>query len=461
MLVSSLESEIRDSSKSYESRQTSRSDIASIDVNQDHRSLHGTILWWMFTGQQKSTMEQEQEEIEINFKLNAEGRTIQATPSKQEGFGVKEEALFYESHSIQAELWCDKERIDHTHSLVDELLYDCEISDCGLMPRTFWISANATARCSLEQMAKDVFQHHVSSDNNFDEVSSGAEWWVQIRPSPEKVGRYAMHDSKDTNEDDDSGEDDMAKEGISFHWDKDEDLRILCGGTTYIHPHLSTVTYLSAIGAPTLALNLRIHNLTGEWVTPNEDKVQGFLSWPRFAKHLSFDGRYLHAAPSNLMEEGTFAKQIELPEDRSPDKKLKRRYRRVTFLVNIWLNYKPFNVNPFPETMITKMSGHQAEQPKVRLLFAAGKESPRKVQVCKADTEEITRFAWPMGNCKSGETIKADIPLTKVREEMKSGGSLELKWQEKRGAMLSRESKEELASLESEKEKDAKKPRLI
>jgi len=35
---------------------------------------------------------------------------------------------------------------------------------------------------------------------------------------------------------------------------------------------------------------------------------------------------------------------------------LERRHRRVTFLVNILLNYKPFNVHVFPESMIDKMS---------------------------------------------------------------------------------------------------------
>jgi len=33
-----------------------------------------------------------------------------------------------------------------------------------------------------------------------------------------------------------------------------------------------------------------------------------------------------------------------------------RRHRRVTFLVNILLNYKPFNVHVFPQNMIDKMS---------------------------------------------------------------------------------------------------------
>ena len=48
-------------------------------------------------------------------------------------------------------------------------------------------------------------------------------------------------------------EEEMEKNGIHFHWDKDEDLRLLMGGNMYIHPHISTVTYLTNIGPPTVA----------------------------------------------------------------------------------------------------------------------------------------------------------------------------------------------------------------
>ena len=35
---------------------------------------------------------------------------------------------------------------------------------------------------------------------------------------------------------------------------------------------------------------------------------------------------------------------------------LRRRQRRVTFLVNIWLNHKSLNVKPFPESMLDKLT---------------------------------------------------------------------------------------------------------
>jgi len=118
---------------------------------------------------------------------------------------------------------------------MNDLLFDCEIADSGLLPRTFWVPATATEpRCCLEKLALDVFHHHVPSNENsnhgnnnnnfyYDPATSGAEWWVQLRPSP-PAGRFAMLDA-------DVG---MAKSGVSFHWDKDEDLRLMCGGSMYI-----------------------------------------------------------------------------------------------------------------------------------------------------------------------------------------------------------------------------------
>ena len=37
-----------------------------------------------------------------------------------------------------------------------------------------------------------------------------------------------------------------------------------------------------------------------------QDQVEGFISWPKKGKHLSFDGRYLHAAPHDFMTNELF-----------------------------------------------------------------------------------------------------------------------------------------------------------
>ena len=151
----------------------------------------------------------------------------------------------------------------------------------------------------------------------------------------------------------------METDGICFHWDKDEDLLLALGEHIYIHPHISTATYQSYSGAPTMALNYRINTCTGQYMSPStktptstsgkeDSSVHVYLR-----KHLSFDGQYLNSAPSNLMEDrAAFEEQIKVWDnigisDTAERKKQTCRQRRVTFFVNICLNYKPFNVEFF------------------------------------------------------------------------------------------------------------------
>lgn len=276
-------------------------------------------------------------------------------------------------------------------------------------------------------MALEVFHHHVNKDITYDPKSSGAEWWVQIRPSPPS-GRYNLLCPEETGDDDNDVLDDD-RHGISFHWDKDEDLRLMAGGNLYIHPHLSTVTYLSNSGAPTIALNYKISPFNGEYETPPE-VVEAFLSWPKKGKHLSFDGRFLNSAPSNLMKEGDFERQINgLKYDHESEKldevtvkRIHRRRRRCTFLVNIWLNYKPVNVGPFPESMIDKLS--KMREDTHRILFPdesmnANQEKPQLIETHLhyhrgIDIEASSgckTFVWPMGGSGKNEKISMSLKL--------------------------------------------------
>ena len=93
-------------------------------------------------------------------------------------------------------------------------------------------------RCSLERLAKDVFDFHTKGCH-FDPQRSCAEWWVQVRggdkTAGKKKGRAATAD--------DDGRVFKAPTGIGFHWDKDEDLVDQTGVT--VCPQISTVTYLT------------------------------------------------------------------------------------------------------------------------------------------------------------------------------------------------------------------------
>ena len=439
--------------------------------------------------------QQQEQEIEINFRLDHHGRTA---PS-QEAPQTDRTSMDYRTQTRQCKLRpveveaitsSESSFVPSLSSWMDELLLDCEIADSALMPRTFWVPAKTTTssskgewtpRCSLEQMALDVFCHHTVHLSLTDQEleQSGAEWWVQIRPSP-KGGRYAVLEEQQKQDIATDVQEDLSKEGISFHWDKDEDLRLLLGGNTYIHPHISTVTYLTSTGAPTLAINCRINPLTGEWMCPKnhnnnnsvaastdpgdvapdtsppttettQDKAEAFLSWPSPLKHLSFDGRYLHAAPPTLATAAATTTSTEVrngeeaigsssllsdacctSKNNNPkigpgcSKREERRKRRVTFLVNIWLYFRPLNVEPFPESMLDKMSGRTASStPKTPRLGLTLSEQRHAVHsmVLNVDTNpnnkndknhnphnSTVRYTWPMGNCGSGESIHIWLP---------------------------------------------------
>jgi hypothetical protein len=191
---------------------------------------------------------------------------------------------------------------------------------------------------------------------------------------------------------------------------------------------------MTSIGAPTMALNYRINPFTGEYMPPSTDvNLEAYVSWPKRGKHLSFDGRYLHAAPKDLMPHGLFEQQIEIRQDitdTSERKRLSRRHRRVTFLVNIWLNYKPFNVDKFPDSMIDKLTAVKEDVP--HILFRKNVDSEAcPVKVVKTgnfDTSSVktTAFKWPMGGCGSNEVISMELPLESIQSEIHGHGNLRL-----------------------------------
>lgn len=371
--------------------------------------------------------------MEINLQFDNNGRTRCQIPDGTIDYSPK--ATMTRLLSTTTTTDSSNSSDDNDNKLMDDLLFDCEIADCGLMPRTFWMPVDDSVEpaCTLEKMALDIFHHHVSASvgGQYDKATSGAEWWVQLRPSPPNMGRYAMHD--------DSKPDIMSNGGISFHWDKDEDLRLLAGGNLYVHPHISTVTYLTSIGAPTMVCNQRINALSGEWLEPDEGDAESYLSWPRAGKHLSFDGGFLHAAPPNLMKDGEFDAQCTVPDtadDAKQKKLLGRRHRRVTFLVNVWLNYKPVNVERFP--MLEKLSKLPDKDWK---LFAQDDQKttlPATPITVAADTNAST-LKWPMGGCDSNESITMQIPVDRVRESSSEGPNIQLKWSKDAPVVLSKE----------------------
>ncbi len=136
---------------------------------------------------------------------------------------------------------------------------------------TYFIKANEKHQCNLESIALSIFREHTKSIK-FDPSKSGAEWWSQVIDSRDDIG---------------------------FHWDRDYGIEEETG--EHIYPRLASVTYLSHSGGPTVIMNKMGGSDDSVDIT---GKIDSFIaSKPLFGKHIAFDGRLLHAAPSDLVEE--------------------------------------------------------------------------------------------------------------------------------------------------------------
>lgn len=133
----------------------------------------------------------------------------------------------------------------------------------------FSIEDNTSPRHSIEQsilIAYELAQNITNySENANCQSIVGAEWWIQKR---------------------------TATEGISFHYDKDEGLASV--HSTMRHPAISTVTYLTDCGAPTLVLNMTTPDGNGD--VP-EIPTNGYISYPKSNMHLMFRSAYTYPHP--------------------------------------------------------------------------------------------------------------------------------------------------------------------
>lgn len=177
--------------------------------------------------------------------------------------------------------------------------------------QTYFVGCLDEPRCELETLAKHLFAVHTAHlEPGVDYVAeeSGAEWWTLVLNPEDDVG---------------------------LHWDRDYSIE--ADSDVHIHPHVATVTYLTGGGAPTMVFDM-VGSMQGSDFPPGRPHQfrDVFLSRPRVGKHISFDGRLLHGAPAdaNLWVEGG-----EKEGGGGP---------RVTFLVNVWLNYVPTSTERLP-----------------------------------------------------------------------------------------------------------------
>ena len=76
----------------------------------------------------------EGQSVELQLCLDGEGRTVSAE-HKPDGTS---NAIDYSSKAVMSELSSPID-ITERREIMDDLLFDAEIADCGLLPRTFWM----------------------------------------------------------------------------------------------------------------------------------------------------------------------------------------------------------------------------------------------------------------------------------------------------------------------------------
>ena len=119
----------------------------------------------------------------------------------------------------------------------------------------------------------------------------------------------------------------------------------------YEPPFLSTVTYLSDCGAPTVILPVW-HPACPQPQSVTSLAQQGdvaTVSFPRVGKHLVFDGRRLHGCPAGfelLDDEATDGAGAVAP----PHARV-----RVSLLVNVWLGHRPLLCEPLADAWLADL----------------------------------------------------------------------------------------------------------
>jgi hypothetical protein len=259
---------------------------------------------------------------------------------------------------------------DHNSSLRQVLIQECQTL-VRYTKDTHWIAQSSaeesisTPLCQLEKLALCILKHHLSTIPSLQQLNAtnnnhattcdnsannniGAEWWVQVKPSCKNI-------NKDNN-DDTNGYRSSTSTSIDLHYDKDETLAEIFGLGSF--PTLSTVTYLTSSGSdsssyslpqnPTIIFPHCYHD-------PEDNCIsQCILSYPYPGKHLAFDGRLLHGAPTHsalLQPQHQNDKQSNITELEDHSNSYSDEHYRVTFLVNIWLQGPPIGVKTLSENI--------------------------------------------------------------------------------------------------------------
>ncbi len=203
-------------------------------------------------------------------------------------------------------------------------------------------------------------------------IFSGAEWWTLVLETskPSEITQEGnMNPDTEENADDEDEDDE-----VGMHFDADYGLEEQLPNYM-LHPRVATVTYLSDVGVPTLVLDKRSPPPRDiEKKTLNGNIELGWLSCPMLGKHIAFDGRLLHGAPGTFFPSSSTIGLIDKSNEEEPGAKRRKVQndeggcfgvaghdrskvgtKRITFMVNVWLNHCPIDAEPINDTLCSLM----------------------------------------------------------------------------------------------------------
>ena len=287
-------------------------------------------------------------------------------------------------------------------------------SDSYSVGSTYFIRANETPDCNLERLVKEIYSFHTAGIE-CDATSSGAEWWTQVIDSRDDIG---------------------------FHWDRDYELEESEG--VHVYPIKSTVTYLSDCGAPTMIVDKRgtadsSHELIGV-----ADKFS--LCKPKIGRSIVFDGSLLHAAPSGIEDENDEDNSQsdsddddEEEEEEEDDEEDDDVVRRVTLLVNVWIDHIPHQAKRFEQLTPAALTTTIPED----LLNLCWKKRPSGLHhhhhhvdqscsdfelLCSSSSCSHTK-RWKFNNSGANYTIEVPLPpVVQLIDRLMERGSLTVRY---------------------------------
>jgi hypothetical protein len=227
---------------------------------------------------------------------------------------------------------------------------------------TYFLPCQMKPRCDLESLVLSIFNKHtaVLDPTTFKPQQSGAEWWTLVLDDDQNEAETRSKNVSSDNHDNESDDDEEGNE-VGWHFDADYGLEAQAPNLL-LHPRLATVTYLTDYGAPTVVLNVKSpapSDTDKKSLEQSVDRV--WLSSPKIGKHMAFDGRLLHGAPATFFppSHAAAAPPVEPHPKRIKLDSASLSRKRVTLLVNIWLNHCPLDAEPLEDDIVEQLQSNR------------------------------------------------------------------------------------------------------